>query len=80
MYAAKPFIIAFILGVAILSATGLRSVTGSEVAFVLPFIIVTCGGAVTFIRMRDASASTKTAITVLVASCLLLSVVHVASL
>lgn len=80
MYAAKPFLIALILGAAILSATGLRSFTGSEIVFVLPFVVVACGAVVAFIRMRDASPSTKIATVVLAVSCFLLAIVHIASL
>lgn len=79
MYAAKSFFIAAIFGGTILSATGLRSLTGLEIAFALPFLFVACAGVATLIRVREASTSTRLALVTLVASCVLLSGVHLIS-
>lgn len=79
MYAAQPFFIAAIFGAAVLSATGLRSLTGSEMAFALPFVVLACAGVATLIRMQEASMSTRLALLTLVVSCVLLSGVHLTS-
>ena len=79
MYAAKPFFISAILGATILSATGLRSLTGSEIAFALPFVFVACAGVTTLIRMQRPSTWARFALVILVASCALLSGVHIIS-
>ncbi len=79
MHAAKPFFITAILGAALLSATGLRSLTGLEIAFALPFVLIACAGLATLIRMREASTSTRVALLIMVASCVLVSGVHLTS-